>query len=102
MLIGIIILTLIILGIVLAIAYCDDAAAMFVLTILGLVSLCALVIYGIFFVSWIGAEYKANIINREYGTHYTRAEVFYASDVIDTIRELDRKRIELNVDLTKE
>jgi hypothetical protein len=45
---------------------------------------------------WVGAEYKARIINREYGTEYTREEVFYASDVIETIRELDRKRIELN------
>jgi len=46
--------------------------------------------------SYIGAEYKANIINREYGTHYTQAEVFYASSVIDTIRQLNRQRIELN------
>lgn len=48
---------------------------------------------------WIGADYRASIINREYGTKYTREEVFYASDVIDTIRELDRKRIELNGDV---
>jgi len=49
----------------------------------------------------IGAEYKANIINREYGTNYTQAEVFYASDVIDTIRQLDRQRIEINGNIMK-
>lgn len=49
--------------------------------------------------SYLAAEYKADIINREYGTDYTQAEVYWAADVIDTVRELDRKRIELNGDL---
>ena len=49
--------------------------------------------------SYIAAEYKADIINREYGTNYTQSEVYWASDVIDTVRELDRKRVELNGDL---
>lgn len=49
--------------------------------------------------AWVGSEYKAAIINREYKTNYTREEIFFASDVIDTIRELDRKRIELNGNL---
>ena len=48
---------------------------------------------------YVGAQYQANIINREYGTNYTREDVFYASNVIDRIRELDRKRIELNGDI---
>ena len=52
--------------------------------------------------SWMAADYQAQIINREYGTNYTREEVFFASDVIDTIRELDRKRIELNGNLMRE
>lgn len=51
---------------------------------------------------WIAAEHKADIINREYGTTYTRAEVFYASDVIETVRQLDRKRYEINGDLARE
>jgi len=46
--------------------------------------------------NWLASEHKTAIINREYQTNYTREEVFWASDVIDTIRELDRKRIELN------
>lgn len=46
--------------------------------------------------AWYGAQVKANIINREYHTHYTREEIFFASDVIDQIRELDRTRIEVN------
>ena len=52
--------------------------------------------------SWVASDSKANIINREYGTSYTREEVFYASDVIDTIRQLDRKRVEVNGDLFRE
>ena len=51
---------------------------------------------------WFASEYKAKIINNEYGTHYTREEVFWASDVIDTVRELDRKRIEVNGDLMRD
>lgn len=50
---------------------------------------------------WQAADYKTAIINREYKTNYTKEEVFYASDVIDAIRELDRKRIELNGDIIK-
>lgn len=50
---------------------------------------------------WLSADAKAKIINREYGTHYTREEIFYASDVIDTIRQIDRKRIEVNGDLMR-
>ena len=46
--------------------------------------------------SWFASEHKARIINREYGTNYTQEEVFWASDVIDTVRELDRKRFEIN------
>ncbi len=49
--------------------------------------------------SWVQSDYKAQIINREYGTDYTREEVFFAADVIDTVRELDRKRIEINGDI---
>jgi len=51
--------------------------------------------------SWMASESKAQIINREYGTKYTREEIFYASDVIDTIREIDRKRIEVNGDVMR-
>jgi hypothetical protein len=52
--------------------------------------------------SWFAAEYKTDIINREYGTTYTREEVFYASDVIDTLRQLERKRYEINGDLMRD
>lgn len=55
--------------------------------------------YGILVLNWVGAKHQADIINREYGTNYTQAEVFYASNVIDTVRELDRKRVELSGDL---
>ena len=45
---------------------------------------------------WVASEYKVNIINREYNTDYTREEIFYASDVIETIRNLNRNRHEIN------
>lgn len=51
---------------------------------------------------YIGAEHRANIINREYGTEYTQEEVFYASNVIDIVRELDRKRYEVNGDIRRQ
>jgi hypothetical protein len=60
------------------------------------VSLVALIIY-IFSVSfWIGAEYKAELINKEFGTSYTQAQIFWADDVIEEIRQMKRQRIELN------
>lgn len=68
----------------------------------GIASLIGTALYFFLVLQWIGAEQKANIINREYGTSYTQAEVFYASDVIDTIREIDRRRIEVNGDLMRE
>lgn len=48
---------------------------------------------------WVASERKAEILNAEYGTSYTREDVFYASSVIDTIREIDRKRVEVNGNL---
>jgi len=51
---------------------------------------------------YIAADYKKDIINREYKTNYTREEVFYASDVIETVRELNRTRLEVNGDLLKD
>lgn len=51
--------------------------------------------------SYIAADYRSQIINREYGTNYTQQEIFWASDVIDTVRELDRKRYEVNGDFRR-
>ena len=62
----------------------------------------AAVVYAFAAWSWFAAEHRAQIINREYGTAYTREELFWASDVIDTVRELDRKRVELNGDLMRD
>jgi hypothetical protein len=41
-------------------------------------------------------------MNREYGTSYTQEEMFFAADVIDTVRQLDRKRIEINGDIVRD
>lgn len=43
------------------------------------------------------ASVKAELINREYDTHYTQEEIFYAEDVVDTIREIQRSRIDVRV-----
>ena len=61
-----------------------------------------LVVYAFTVWSWIASEHKTNIINREYGTSYTREEVFFASDVIETVRQLDRKRLEVNGDILRD
>lgn len=45
--------------------------------------------------SWKSSQYKANIINREYGTNYTKEEVFYSEDVIETIQQIKRTRIDI-------
>jgi hypothetical protein len=71
--------------------------------ILGLVSaLATSVVYAAAAWSWMASEHKTAIINREYGTSYTREEVFFASDVIKTVRQLDRKRLEVNGDLLRD
>lgn len=67
-----------------------------------IVSLVGLVILAVMGVSWTGASHQAAIINREYGTNYTQAEVFYASSVIDTVRELQRRRVEVNGDVFRD
>ena len=51
--------------------------------------------------NWFAAEQKAIIINREFGTNYTQKEIFYAEDVIDTIRQIKRQRVEVNGNLLK-
>ena len=67
--------------------------------VLGVGSGLSALVYAFAVWGWLAAGHKAQIINREYGTHYTQAELFYASDVIDTVRQLDRKRYEINGDL---
>ena len=52
--------------------------------------------------NWIAVSHQVKIINREHGTNYTQAELFYASSVIDTVRKLDRKCYEIDVDLIHE
>jgi len=81
----------------------SDEGDMFIVFTLGLlftvVSVIMSIVYASIIWEWHAAEYKANIINREYGTSYTQEEVYYAKGVIDTIREIDRQRIEINGNL---
>jgi len=62
----------------------------------GLGALVLAVILPILGYEWYASGYQAKIINREYGTNYTKEEVFYAKDVIDTVQQINRKRIEVN------
>ena len=48
---------------------------------------------------YIAAGHKAELLNKEYGTNYTQADVFYASSVIDLVREIDRMRLTVNGNL---
>jgi len=70
--------------------------------LLSVASAISFIIYAFSAWSWFAAEHKANIINSEYGTKYTQSDIFWASDVIDTIRQIDRKRIEVNGDIMRD
>ena len=67
--------------------------------LMGIATGVTIIVYAFCVWNYVGAQYKANIINREYGTSYTKEEIFYGHDVIDTIRELDRTRMEINGDI---
>jgi hypothetical protein len=84
-------------------SYKPSAGVAFILGFIGCIISAVLWLFlAAFGVDWVSAQYKADIVNREYKTGYTQAEMFYASDVIDTVRELDRKRYEVNGDLMRE
>lgn len=70
--------------------------------LLALACAVASIVYALAGFAWFSAKYKAEIVNREYGTNYTHEEIFWASSVVDTIRELDRKRFEVNGDFRRQ
>ena len=73
------------------------------LSVLGIITASiVLVVAAIVGFSSFGAEYKAKIVNTEYGTNYTADEIFWASDVIDKIQQIRRQRIEINGDLFRD
>lgn len=98
-LISLIVLTVLAAGLIIYADAVDNVFAAAVGLICAMGAVIGLFAYAFTGWNYLAAEYKADIINREYGTDYTQAEVYWAADVIDTIRELDRKRIELNGDL---
>ncbi len=77
----------------------DTSGKEFLGVIITIVAVICLLTYAALVLDYVGAGFKKDIINREYKTNYTQDEIFYASKVIDQIRELDRKRIEINGDL---
>ncbi len=46
--------------------------------------------------NWVASGHKMKIINKEFDKNYTQEQIFYAESVVDEIRQLDRKRIEVN------
>lgn len=70
--------------------------------ILGVVAMVVILSLIPFTLLYHGAKYKAEIINREFGTEYTQEEVFYADDVIGIIQQIKRQRIELDITSPKE
>ena len=82
-------------------SYDWDGIALFLAVICGVIVFVGACVFGVLSFDYKAAGVKAHLINREYNTNYTQAEVFYASDVINTIRELDRTRIEINGNIGK-
>lgn len=74
----------------------------FIGIIMTIVSGIAILPWSILCIDYISAGHKAQLINKEYGTNYTQEDVFYAGDVINTIREIKRTRIGLNININKE
>lgn len=81
--------------------YFNEAPYIFLGTVAVGLSLLSAFIYILVAWDWYAAEYKTEIINSAYHTNYTQEQVFWANSVIDEIRQLDRKRIELNGDLMR-
>lgn len=81
---------------------CDNVIPEILGVVLMLGSAASCIVWGWSAWEWFAAPYKAAVINREYGTNYTREEIFWANSSIEIIRELDRKRIEVNGDVMRE
>ena len=93
------IIAVVVLALVGAIALEGSFVGDMILPVMVAMGILVLLVYPFGVYNYIAAGTKAEIINREYGTSYTQQEVFYASDVIDTVQELKRQRIQLNGDL---
>lgn len=74
---------------------CDRDLFAYMAAFSGVVTFVGVVLLFVFGFSWKSAQYRADIINREYKTEYTKEEIFYAEDVIETIQQIQRTRIEV-------
>ncbi len=89
---GFIIMTLVMLVLVIVFAIIGFD---FLAIISGLIVLLMAIVCGVMAYDYKASEYKASIINREYNTNYTSEEIFYAKDVIETIQQIKRTRIDI-------
>ena len=97
-----ILLTAGLLGLKYASDYMLHDAISFISGFVAMLSLAAGVTVGALTPFYYGAGLKADLINAEYGTNYTREQMFFASDIIDTVREIKRQRVELNGNLMQQ
>ena len=83
------------------IANIDNCLLLYTGGLLLIVGLWLAISYPFIAYNYHAAGYKAKVINGEYNTNYTQEEIFFAGDVIDEIKDLNRKRIEINGDLLR-
>jgi len=79
-----------------------NGAAFFVGFLSSIAALCGGAFLALCSWGWIASEHEARLINQQLGTSYTREDLFFASGYIDEVREMHRKRIELNGDLMQD
>jgi uncharacterized membrane protein len=80
-----------------ALGSCETSAAI-VGGFCGMIALVALfmaIVMPFIMVDYIGSSVKAELINTECGTNYTPKQIFFAEDIVEEIREVQRTRIEI-------
>ena len=70
--------------------------------ILSVIAFVSMIIYIAQSFVWISAGYQKDIINKEFNKNYTQEDVYWAKDVIDEIRHLQRQRIEVDTKIKEE
>lgn len=48
-------------------------------------------------IDWMACGYRAEMLNKEFGTSYTRDQLFWAGDVVQEVQKLKHQRLELNI-----
>ena len=59
---------------------------------------CLIVATFVTFTNWVSAGPRAELLNREFGTHYTADDIFYGDDIIKEVIYGHRSRIDLTTE----